>query len=76
MAQATRRRLSRENRGVPLTLIQADACRLPLRAASVDAVTMSFTLELMATEDIPTVLTQCRWVPRHTGRITIVSLAL
>lgn len=76
MVQATRRRLSRENRGVPLALVQADACHLPLRDASVDAVTMSFTLELMATEDIPTVLTQCRRMLRHTGRITVVSLCL
>ena len=76
MVQATRGRLSRENRGVPLALVQADACHLPLRDASVDAVTMSFTLELMATEDIPTVLTQCRRVLRDAGRITIVSLAL
>ena len=76
MVQATRGRLSREKWGVPLALVQADACHLPLRDASVDAVTMSFTLELMATEDIPTVLTQCRRVLRHTGRITVVSLAL
>jgi demethylmenaquinone methyltransferase/2-methoxy-6-polyprenyl-1,4-benzoquinol methylase len=76
MVQATRGRLSREKWGVPLALVQADACHLPLRDASVDAVTMSFTLELIATEDIPTVLTQCRRVLRDAGRITIVSLAL
>jgi ubiquinone/menaquinone biosynthesis C-methylase UbiE len=76
MVQATRGRLSREKWGVPLALVQADACHLPLRDASVDAVTMSFTLELIATEDIPMVLTQCRRVLRDAGRITIVSLAL
>ena len=76
MTQVTRRRLTREERGIQLALIQADACRLPLRAASFDAITMSFTLELMATEDIPVVLAQCRRVLRDTGRIIVVSLAL
>jgi len=55
MIQATRRRLARDSRGTQLALMQADARHLPLDAASVDAVTMSFTLELMATEDIPVV---------------------
>ena len=76
MTQATRRRLARKNRGTRLALIQADARHLPLDAVSVDAVTMSFTLELMATEDIPVVLTQCRRVLRDAGRITVVSLEL
>ncbi len=76
MTQATRRRLARKNRGTQLALMQADARHLPLDAASVDAVTMSFTLELMATEDIPVVLTQCRRVLRDAGRIAVVSLEL
>ncbi|NMM25207.1 MAG: methyltransferase domain-containing protein [Phycicoccus sp.] len=76
MAQVTRRRLAREDQGVQLALIQADACHLPLHDASVDAITMSFTLELMATEDIPVVLAQCRRVLRDPGRIIVVSLAL
>lgn len=76
MIQVTRRRLARKNRGARLALVLADACHLPLDAASIDAITMSFTLELMATEDIPVVLTQCRRVLRDTGRITVVSLAL
>jgi len=76
MTQVTRRRLAREERGIRLALIQADACHLPLRAASFDAITMSFTLELMATEDIPVVLQQCRTALRDTGRISVVSLAL
>ena len=68
MTQAAHRRLARKNRGTPLALMQADARHLPLAGASVDAVTMSFTLELMATEDIPVVLTQCRRVLRDAGR--------
>ena len=76
MIQVTRSRLARKNRGTRLALVQADACHLPLDAASIDAITMSFTLELMATQDIPVVLTQCRRVLRDTGRITVVSLAL
>jgi demethylmenaquinone methyltransferase/2-methoxy-6-polyprenyl-1,4-benzoquinol methylase len=76
MAQASQRRLARKSRGTRLVLMQADARHLPLDDASVDAVTMSFTLELMATEDIPVVLAQCRRVLTDAGRITVVSLEL
>ena len=76
MIEATRRRLARRSRRGRTALVQADACRLPLAPASVDAVTMSFTLELMATDDIPVVLAECRRVLRAPGRLTVVALEL
>lgn len=76
MIRVSRKRLARERGEVQFALIQAEARRLPVRAGSIDAITMSFTLELMATEDIPVVLQECRRILREAGRITVVSLSL
>lgn len=76
MVRVARRRLTRLGPHIPVSLTQSDARHLPLGDATVDAVTMSFTLELMVTEDISVVLQECGRVLRAGGRLSVVSLAL
>ncbi len=76
MLEVSRRRLSRIRSSVSVDLIEGDARHLPLSDASVDAVIMTFTLELIATDDIPLVLKECRRVMQASGRLVIVALAL
>jgi len=57
-------------------VLQGDARHLPLHDASFDAVTLAFTLDLISTDDIPIVLSECRRVLRTHGRLVIVSLDL
>ena len=68
-------RLARAGLRAHAHVVQADALALPLPAACVDAILMSFVLELFDTPELVPALEQCRRVLRPGGRIVVVSLA-
>lgn len=57
-----------------IQLMQGDSSHLPFADKSLDALFMSFTLELFADTEIPSLLTECRRVLRPGGRLGVVSL--
>lgn len=74
MAARATRRLRGAGRAAPAVVVQGDGRRLPIADGEVDAVTMSFVLDLIDARDIPPVLAECRRVLRPDGRLAIVAL--
>ena len=52
-----------------------DAAHLPYANESIDAVFMSFTLELFDTPEIPVVLHECQRVLRKSGRMVVIGMS-
>ncbi|MCS7009887.1 MAG: methyltransferase domain-containing protein [Anaerolineales bacterium] len=76
MLALARQRLERAGLNLRVTLVQGDAARLDfLPEASLDAIFLSFTLELFDTPEILQVLTECRRTLKPDGRLVVVSLA-
>ena len=75
MCRVAQRRTRRAGCVERLWLACGDASRLPVRAGSVDAIFMSFTLELFTDTEINGVLAECRRVLRRDGRLCVVAMA-
>lgn len=73
LAQATRKikRTSATN----IYMLAADGLHPPLTPNSLDAIFMTFTLELFASAEIPQVLAACKELLKDCGRIGLVSMA-
>ena len=69
-----RERVAKEHLIDSVELTRGDATQLPYPDGSVDAVFMSFTLELFGTPEIPRVLAECQRVLRAGGRIGVVAI--
>ena len=75
MLDITRSRVAQAGFSDRVDLRLGDAVGLPFGASSVDAVLMSFALELFDTPEIPTVLRECWRVLRPAGRIVVVAMS-
>ncbi|QDT05717.1 Demethylmenaquinone methyltransferase [Rubripirellula lacrimiformis] len=75
MRDVSLKRLQESNCADRVKLIVAETPPLPLDDDTFDVVSMSFTLELFALENIPAVLAECKRVLKPGGRIGIVSMA-
>ena len=74
MRAQARVRLQKEHLIDRVELSSGDATHLPYPNSSMDAVFMSFTLELFDTPEIPQVLAECKRVLRIGGRIGVVAI--
>jgi len=75
MTQRAKGKLDRAGLDDEVALMRGDGARLPLKDRTLDAVFMSFTLELFDTPRIHLVLQECKRVLEDTGRLCVVSLA-
>jgi demethylmenaquinone methyltransferase/2-methoxy-6-polyprenyl-1,4-benzoquinol methylase len=75
MHAIARERVTNAGLAERVEITTGDAARHQVQAESLDAVFMSFTLELFDTPEIPLVLGNCYAALRPGGRICVVSLA-
>jgi demethylmenaquinone methyltransferase/2-methoxy-6-polyprenyl-1,4-benzoquinol methylase len=75
MLRVAQSRVRRAGLAARVALLHADAADLPLVAHCLDAVFMSFTLELFDAPDAALVLSECQRVLRHGGRVCVVAMA-
>jgi ubiquinone/menaquinone biosynthesis C-methylase UbiE len=75
MVEISRERASQEGLDNRIELACGDALHLPHASQSLDAIFMSFTLELFDTPEIPLVLAECRRVLKTGGRIVVVGMS-
>jgi demethylmenaquinone methyltransferase/2-methoxy-6-polyprenyl-1,4-benzoquinol methylase len=75
MVQISRGRIRDHGLSNRVSLVINDASDLPFSSRSMDAIFISFTLELFHTMDIHHVLAECQRTLKSQGRICIVSLA-
>lgn len=75
MLKRAGKRLSRAGLGSGVELVRGDAASLPFGDESVDAVFISFALDLFDTAELPVVLSECLRVLKPGGRLCAVSLS-
>ena len=75
MLELAQKLLDREGLSSRLELNCADAAKLPYHDCTVEAIFMSFTLELFDTPEIPKVLRECMRVLKFGGRIVVVGMS-
>jgi ubiquinone/menaquinone biosynthesis C-methylase UbiE len=75
MLTLTEARIRREGLAERVELRRGDGAALPYAVGSMDAVFLSFALELFDTPEIPVVLAECRRVLRPGGRIAVVAMS-